>query len=130
MDPTTYYKAYLSPYYTLQKCFEKLQDIKALIDGLSEHRRRKILIAAQSGACHSLGDIELELDRLVDEYHSLSRLYEESSIFQRHIPCTRLQTDIAEFEDQVRDFYKDAWKTTAPGDRSINWRAIVKKNTA
>lgn len=59
------YKAFSSPYDTLRKTFEKLQEIKALISGLSEHRRRKISIAAQSGACHSLEDLELDLDRCV-----------------------------------------------------------------
>ena len=54
-----------SPNDTLRKTFEKLQEIKALINGLSDRRRGKILIAAQSGACHSLEDLELDLDRCV-----------------------------------------------------------------
>lgn len=59
------YKTIFRPYDTLRKTFEALQEIKALLDGLSEQRRRKIAIAAQSGACHSLESLELELDRCV-----------------------------------------------------------------
>ena len=52
-------------YHTLQKCSKVLQEIRALLDGLSEHRRRKIQIASQRGACFSLQDLERELDRCI-----------------------------------------------------------------
>jgi hypothetical protein len=49
----------------LQKCFEGLQEIRGLLDGLSEHRRRKILTASQRGACLPLESLELDLDRYI-----------------------------------------------------------------
>lgn len=46
--------------------------------------------------------------RLFDDCRGLSRLYEESSTFQRYFP-SRLKTDIIDFETQVREFYSDVW---------------------
>lgn len=52
-------------YHILHKCFETLQQLSALINGLSEHRRRKIQMAYQRGGRRvlSVEDLELELDR-------------------------------------------------------------------
>ena len=52
-------------YHTLKKCFETLQEIRALVDGLSEHRRRKILTASQRGTCLPLESLELDLERCI-----------------------------------------------------------------
>jgi len=59
------YPALFPTHHTLKKCFERLQEIRALLDGLSEHRRHKIQIASQRGACCSLQDLELELDKCI-----------------------------------------------------------------
>jgi len=61
------YPALFPAHHTLQKCFEKLQEIRALLDGLSEHRRRKIQIASQRGACLPLEYqyLEPELNKCV-----------------------------------------------------------------
>jgi len=116
------YPALFPRYRALQRCFEKLQEIRGLLDGLSEHRRRKIQIASQRGACFSLEDLELELNRLVYDYRDLCRLYKQSSAFQRYFPSSKgLQAHLSTFEDRLQECYTDAWKTTAPGDRSINW---------
>jgi hypothetical protein len=48
---------------TLKKCFEKLQEIQELLNGLSEHRRRKILTLSQAGKCLSLESLEMEWER-------------------------------------------------------------------
>lgn len=125
MSSSSWYQA-LSParspgYHTLHKCFDALQKIRALLNGLSEARRRKIQIASQRGTCFSLQDLELELDRLENDYRDLCRLYEQSSPFQRYFPSKQFQADITTLEDHVKAFYSDVWKTTAPGDRAINW---------
>jgi hypothetical protein len=67
MSSSSWYQA-LSPapspgYHTLRQSFDALQRVRALLDGLSEARRRKIQIASQRGTCFSLQDLELELDR-------------------------------------------------------------------
>jgi hypothetical protein len=67
-------------------------------------------------------------------------LYEKFSIFERHIPGSRFHKELLSFEDEIMIFLKDSWvslplllpslflnsvqKTTAPGDRSINWTMI------
>jgi len=118
------YQALFPAYHTLQQCYEKLQEAKALLDGLSEDRRRKIQIASQRRACLSLEDLEMELDRLILDYRGLCRFYDQSSSFQRYFPGNRLRADVATFKDQVQRFYSDTWKTTAPGDRSIHWNSL------
>lgn len=50
-------------YHALQKCSESLQEIKGLLEGLSEHRRRKIQLASKRGVCLSLESLELDLER-------------------------------------------------------------------
>ena len=55
----------LSPYASLQRCSVRLEHIRALIEGISPERRRKIQTAAENGACRYLSDIELELGRRV-----------------------------------------------------------------
>ena len=79
---------------------------------------------------------------LVSEYRRLYRLYEEYPFFLRRFLSTHLHNDILDFRDQVIEFFNDAWvniplhsshclilmcfqKTTALGDRSINWGAIA-----
>lgn len=57
------YPALFPGYHTLKKCFEALQEIKALLDGLSEHRRRKILDHSQRGRCLPLESLEMEWER-------------------------------------------------------------------
>lgn len=52
-------------YHILKKCFGTLGELRVLLDGLSEHRRRKILIASQRGACLSLENLETEWQRCV-----------------------------------------------------------------
>jgi hypothetical protein len=59
-------------YHTLKQCFEKLQEIQELLNGLSEHRRRKILSASQAGKCLSLESLEMELDRCIRPHPSIS----------------------------------------------------------
>ncbi|KAH9026728.1 hypothetical protein EDB85DRAFT_1893260 [Lactarius pseudohatsudake] len=118
------YPALFPGYHTLKKCLEKLQEIKALLDGLSEHRRRKIMTASQQGSCISLESLEMELERLSDDYRDLCRLYEQSSMLQRSFLGKQLQTDTAVLEHRIKEFYKDAWKTTTDGKRSINWGAV------
>ncbi|KAF8267528.1 hypothetical protein EI94DRAFT_1700915 [Lactarius quietus] len=78
------YPAVFPAYHTLKKCYEKLQEIRALLDGLSEARRRKIQIASKRGACLSLEDHEGEW----------TRLYDQSSSFQRYFPGNHLRIDI------------------------------------
>ncbi|KAH9031617.1 hypothetical protein EDB85DRAFT_1324407 [Lactarius pseudohatsudake] len=118
------YPTLFPSYHTLKKCFETLQVIRTLLDGLSEHRQRKIMIASQQGACLPLGSLEMEWERLADDYRDLCRLHEQSSIFQRSLLGKQLQTDTAVLEHRIKEFYKDAWKTTSAGKRSINWRAM------
>jgi len=118
------YPAVFPAYHTLKKCYEKLQEIRALLDGLSEARRRKIQIASKRGACLSLEDHEGEWTRLMMDYNSLCRLYDQSSSFQRYFPGNHLRIDISTFEIKVKAFYSDVWKTTSPGERSIHWRSL------
>lgn len=118
----------------LTKSFEMLRELKALLDGLSEHRRRKILIASQlSGASFPpLESLEMEWDRLADDYRDLWRLYEQSSMFQRSFlssHATQFRIDTVMLEARIREFYKDRWNTTMAGDRSLDW-AIFRRNTA
>ena len=56
-------------YQTLQKCLNSLQEIEALLVGLSEHRRRKIQDASQLGLCLPLESLEMELERLHPLHH-------------------------------------------------------------
>jgi len=67
-------------------------------------------------------------------------IYEKFSFFKRHIPGTYFHRELLHFEDIVNGFLKNVWvslrlllessflkflqKTTAPGDRSINWSII------
>ncbi|KAH8976631.1 hypothetical protein EDB86DRAFT_1652206 [Lactarius hatsudake] len=96
-------------YHALKNCSETLQKIRELFDGLSEHRRRKILTASQRGACLPLESLELDLERLVDNYRDLCTVYEQSTLFQRSFLSKRFQADIIGLESQVREFYQDSW---------------------
>ncbi|KAH9074214.1 hypothetical protein EDB83DRAFT_2355453 [Lactarius deliciosus] len=116
-------------YHSLQRCSEKLQEIKELLAGISEHRRRKIQIASQQGVCLSLESLELDLERLVDNYRDLCRVHNQSSMFQRSFLSKRFQLDIITLERRIRNFYTDSWKTTVAGDRSINWGTMRKMST-
>ena len=52
-------------YHSLKKCHEKLLEIQGLFEGLSEHRRLKILTHSKAGKCHSLESLEFEWHRCV-----------------------------------------------------------------
>jgi hypothetical protein len=122
------YPTLFPAHHALQKCFEKLQEIRGLLEGLSEHRRRKIQIASQRGHCLPLESLELDLERciptlidrhlqfgnknlfrLVDNYRDLYRLYEQSSMFQRSFLSKTFQIDIVALERRVGSFYTDSW---------------------
>ena len=59
-------------YHTIKQCFEQLQEIQKLFNGLSEHRRRKILVHSQAGKCLSLESLEMELDRYIRPNSSIA----------------------------------------------------------
>jgi len=100
----------------------------AVIRNISPERRQKIQAAAERGLCRYLRDVELELQRLYDDYYDLCYLYEKFSFFERHIPCTYFHNELLHFEEIANGFLKNVWKTTAPGDRSINWSIIFDAN--
>jgi hypothetical protein len=59
------YPALFPGYHTLKKCFETLEEIRRLFDGLSEHRQRKILTASQRGVCLSMESLEMQWEMCV-----------------------------------------------------------------
>ena len=87
-----------------------------------------------------LSSSDLIIVRLYDEYYGLCMIYEKFSFFKRHIPGTYFHRELLHFEDIVNGFLRNVWvsihllleplflnfrqKTTAPGDRSINWSII------
>ncbi|KAI9428514.1 hypothetical protein H4582DRAFT_2044443 [Lactarius indigo] len=75
------YHTLFPAYHTLQKCSETLQDIRALLDGISQHRRRKIQNASERGFCLSLESLELELDRCIRSNRSIAIFGLESEMF-------------------------------------------------
>lgn len=59
------FQALFPGFHTLKKCFEMLEEIRRLLEGLSEHRRRKIQIASQRGVCLSVGNLEMQWEMCV-----------------------------------------------------------------
>ena len=75
------YPALFPGYSTLQKCAKALQDIRALIDGISDHRRQKIQMAARRGTCLDMENLEMELDRCTSPIPDFSYFGSESEIY-------------------------------------------------
>jgi len=115
------YKAFYSPYTSLQESEKKLDKIRRRLEGLSEARRNEIEIeiAARSQSLNGeapkgIDTLELDLEILSDALCRLTKHYQEAGYMERHLPHSMLRAHVGRLNTKVKTLLDDTMTTTVP----------------